>query len=658
MNYPKLNFVGILVLIFCMVSGYSRAQDSTIYKLKSSLDTARENTVRVDIWVNLAQEIMNTSIDEATKYLDSAEALSEKIEYRSGLANVYKVRGSMSTLEGKYAKALSSLSKALTTYRQTGDSSNMARTDWLLGNVYSSTNNYNEALRYYKNALEYFVALKDSKSVAALNNNVGTIYHIRGNLDSASIFYNKSLLTYLELKDKEGASTNYTNIGNVYADREEYYKAIEYYNQSNGILKQLNQTLGQAVNYLNMGDVYMHLKDYGKAHEYVKRAMNIAEKEGFGSLLTDQYYTVGEIYEAEGKYAKALEWYRKSELMEDSLLNTEAKTALIETQTRALEEAQKRELEKINEINSERLKTEKLKNSLLWVISSSILLLLLVATVYFYKRARVARKIKQQSVQILDQKSKIFDQARSIAEKNDSLLEHNARLEKLNEEKNYLMNVVAHDLKSPLNQIEGLAEVIRLEKGNLSSTQLECLDNIAVSSHRLSKMINRILDARAIDSDSKSYEIKDIKLRPVLLQTITNFAPLAERKQIDIVKPLRLANPTVKGDKHYIQQVLENILSNAIKFTPQGKQIDISIDLEASRAIVSIKDQGPGLTKEDHKNLFNEYAKLSAKPTGDESSTGLGLSIVKKYVGLMGGDVWCESEDGQGANFKVALNLA
>ena len=654
----KLSFLSVLILALSLLSGVSKAQDSLVAKLKSSLDTAKENIVKVDIWVNLANEIMDSSIDEARIYLNSAQELSERIGYQTGIANSYRISGSMATLEGNYADALKDLGKSLTTFRQIEDSAGIGKVEWLLGNAYSATNNYNEALRYYKNAMRYYVALKDSKSVAALNNNIGTIYHVEGDLDSASIFYNKSLLTYIELKDEEGASTNYTNIGNVYADKQEYGMAIEYYEKSNRILKKLNHTYGQAINNQNIGDTYIRLKEYDKAHQYLNKAVSMAEKEGFQSLLTGSYYTVGEIYEAEGKYSQALKWYRKSEAIEDSLLNAEAKTALIETQTLQLEEAQNRELERLNQINAERLRSEKLKNSLLWVISSSILVLLLVATIYFYKRSKVARKIKLQSNQILDQKSKIYDQAKSIAEKNESLLEQNARLEKLNEEKNYLMNVVAHDLKSPLNQIQGLAEVIKLEQGTLSPTQLECLDNISVSSNRLSKMINRILDARAIDSETNTHEIKDVKLKPLLLQTITNFAPLAERKQIDIIKPKQMGAPVVKGDKHYIQQVLENILSNAIKFTPQGMQISIDMTTEDSQAIVSISDQGPGLTKEDHENLFTEYAKLSAKPTGGESSTGLGLSIVKKYVELMGGQVWCESEKGQGATFKVALALA
>lgn len=658
MNNPKLNFVGTFIFILNLIVGYSQAQDSTINRLKLSLDTVRVNTTRVDLWINLGNEVMDVSLDDAYLYLDSAKALSEEINYQSGIAGVYKSYGSMSTLKGNYADALNELSKAKGIYAQLNDSTNIARMDWLLGNVYNDTDNNNEALRYYRNALQYYSALGDTKSVASINNNIGIVYHNEGNLDSASIFYNKALITYIELKDKERVTASYTNIGVLYADKKEYKKAIEYYQKSNEILKELNQPFGQSINYSNIGDSYMHLKDYDKAQQNVEMAIDIAERDGFKSLLNNHYYTLAETYEARGKYEKALEWYRKAEVIEDSIMNTEAKTALIETQTRQLEEAQKRELQRVNEINAERLTSEQLKNTLLLVVSLSVLVLLLVATFYFYKRANTARKIRMQSGQILEQKSKIYEQAKSIAEKNESLLEQNARLEKLNEEKNYLMNVVAHDLKSPLNQIQGLAEVIRLEEGNLSATQIECLDNMSVSSSRLSKMINRILDARAIESEAGNETNKDVRLKPILLQTISNFAPLAERKQIDIIKPQRIGTPVVKGDKHYIQQVLENILSNAIKFTPPGKQINIGLNKEESRVVVSIKDQGPGLTKEDHENLFTEYAKLSAKPTGDESSTGLGLSIVKKYVDLMDGEVWCESVVGQGATFKVAFNLA
>ncbi|MCF6359338.1 MAG: tetratricopeptide repeat protein [Cyclobacteriaceae bacterium] len=647
-----------LVLLGAILPLQGLAQDTTALKLKASLDTVSNNIRKIDIWIELADVIADRSVEGASLYLDSANQLAIAEDYTSGIASANKVRGSLFILEGKYSLALEKLGEAQSMFRALQDSSKLAKTFLLLGNIYSASNNFKEALRYYRNAGKLFKELNDYKSQAAINNNIGGVYWHLGKLDSASLFFNKSLLTYLEFGDQENLATNYTNIGIIYAERNEYEKAIDYYERSNDVFIKLDRTYAQSINYLNISDAYIQMGEYGKAEEFIKMSIEIAEKEGYKSLLVDEYFTVGEIREAQKKYKMALDWYKKSEALEDSLLNSDTNSALIDLQTKQLEEIQKGEIEKIKLINEGHLNSEKLKNTLLLVVSAFILVLLLVATTYFYKRAKVARQINEQNLQILNQKSKIYQQAKSIADKNEALLEKNAKLEELNEEKNYIMNVVAHDLKSPLNQIQGLVEVIRLEKGSLTSNQLECLTNISTSSERLSKMINRILNTRAIDSESIDYQAISVNLVPILHQVLNNFQPLADQKGINITMNDISNFPLVKGDKHHILQVIENIISNAIKFSPTNKKIEINVKIKDRRAVLAVKDQGPGLTAEDHKNLFIEYANLSAQPTGDETSTGLGLSIVKKYVDLMKGEIWCDSTSGQGATFYLAFNLA
>ncbi len=651
------NFFKLITPFLVLFSFFGKAQDTTLVKLKAALDTTKTATTRVGILIELVSITAEYSIDSANIFLDSAEELATKIDYARGLAEVAKAHGSIYSMEGNYAPALRELSKAQTMFRQLNDTLKLAKTYMLLGNIYVATKNYNEALRYYRNAGNSFQELKEYKALAGIHNNVGVIYWQEGQLDSASIYFNKALITYIELNDKESLATSYTNIGIIYAEQDDYEKAIEYYTKSNATLTLLNQTYGEAINNLNISDAYLRMKEYDLAEKYIHKAVEIAEKEGYKSLLPNQYYTIGEIEEDKGDYKKAIEWFRKSEEIEDSLFDAETNSAILEIQTTQLEQIQQREIERIHEISENSLKTERLKNTLLLVVSGFVLILLLVATTYFYKRASVAKQINNQNLQILNQKSKIYQQAKSIADKNEALLEKNAKLEELNEEKNYIMNVVAHDLKSPLNQIQGLAEVIRLEESSLTPTQQECLKNISSSSERLSQMINRILNTRAIDAENADFQTSNVKLVPILHRIIANFQPLADQKNIKISVNGLTEKPVVKGDKHHIQQVIENIISNAIKFSPPNKKVNVALKLEKKRAVLSFKDQGPGLTKEDHQKLFVEYANLSAKPTGDETSTGLGLSIVKKYVELMEGEIWCKSKAGQGATFYLAFNL-
>ncbi len=118
-----------------------------------------------------------------------------------------------------------------------------------------------------------------------------------------------------------------------------------------------------------------------------------------------------------------------------------------------------------------------------------------------------------------------------------------------------------------------------------------------------------------------------------------------------------LENPKTYGlvDKNYLTQVFENLLSNAIKFSPRDKDVWIRVKEINGEIWVYFIDEGPGIEKDEMNRLFGKYQRLSAKPTGGEHSTGLGLSIVKKYVDVMGGRVWCESESGKGSYFIVAL---
>jgi signal transduction histidine kinase len=218
-----------------------------------------------------------------------------------------------------------------------------------------------------------------------------------------------------------------------------------------------------------------------------------------------------------------------------------------------------------------------------------------------------------------------------------------------------MMSVVAHDLKSPLNQINGLANVIKLDDENLNITQKDCLDNIDSASSRLSKMVDKILDSRNLEKREESLQIEEIDIEKMASEVLNDFSTAADVKKITLHKNSVNNGASVKADRHYLRQVLDNLVSNAIKFSPNGKNVELNIKNEGNSVLAEIVDEGPGLTNDDKEILFTEYAILSAKPTGGESSTGLGLAIVKNYVDKMGGEIWCESRFGQGATFKLKL---
>lgn len=245
---------------------------------------------------------------------------------------------------------------------------------------------------------------------------------------------------------------------------------------------------------------------------------------------------------------------------------------------------------------------------------------------------------------------------RLVDERTNELKQRNEELVQLNDEKNNLIGIVAHDLKSPLRQIMGLFSLINMT-AKVDPETADLLTMANDSTKRLDNMIMKILDTDALDSKEVNVTIESIDLSGILSQVADRYKDEAAVKNIVIHKNIA-ANVIALADKNYSEQVLENLISNAIKFSPFDKNIYVNLTIVDKKVLCEIKDEGPGLTEADKKKLFGKYQKLSARPTGSEISTGLGLSIVKKFMIAMQGEIWCESEAGKGASFFVSFKIA
>jgi signal transduction histidine kinase len=232
------------------------------------------------------------------------------------------------------------------------------------------------------------------------------------------------------------------------------------------------------------------------------------------------------------------------------------------------------------------------------------------------------------------------------------------RLRELNEEKNEFMGIVAHDLRNPLSAIQGYSEMI-LEEPNLPREELEsCASRICETARRMSDMVRNLLDANRVERGDMQLSLKPVDLVPLVEQLTESYASRALAKEQNLVFSHNSAPLVALTDPDWAIQVLENLISNAVKYSPQGKKIVVRLGKLDGMVRCEVADQGPGLSVDDQKKLFGKFARLSAKPTGGEHATGLGLSIVKRMVEAMNGRVWCESEPGHGATFIVALPLA
>jgi two-component system sensor histidine kinase/response regulator len=246
----------------------------------------------------------------------------------------------------------------------------------------------------------------------------------------------------------------------------------------------------------------------------------------------------------------------------------------------------------------------------------------------------------------------------------DTIVRYGHELGRLNEEKNEFMGIAAHDLRNPLSAITGYAEIILEEGGALMASSPDalarsanevndCARRIHDTSKRMAEMVQNLLDANRIERGEMKLALAPTDLGPALHSVVEIQRPHATAKQQTIHLERQAVPVVVQLDPAVTVQVLENLVSNAVKYSPRGKNIFVRLKKHAQGTRVEVQDEGPGLSAEDQKKLFGRFARLSAKPTGGEHSTGLGLSIVKKMVEAMNGKVWCESELGRGATFIV-----
>jgi two-component system, sensor histidine kinase and response regulator len=245
---------------------------------------------------------------------------------------------------------------------------------------------------------------------------------------------------------------------------------------------------------------------------------------------------------------------------------------------------------------------------------------------------------------------------KEVAERTDELNEKNQTLIKLNQEKNEFLGIAAHDLKNPLSAIQGYAEMMKSDFDEIPKDEMiEIIDKIYTSSRHMFELVKNLLDVNAIEVGKKELSLTTIDIYPILQALIEHYQQRAKEKNIQLHCQCAEGHYYARAEKNTIHQVFDNLLSNAVKYSPPGRYISVCLAKSNEYIHCTIRDQGPGFSEEDKQKLFGQFARLSAKPTGGEHSTGLGLFIVKKLVDAMQGKVWCESQLKQGTTFIIEL---
>ena len=229
------------------------------------------------------------------------------------------------------------------------------------------------------------------------------------------------------------------------------------------------------------------------------------------------------------------------------------------------------------------------------------------------------------------------------------------QLKELAEDKDELLGILTHDLINHLVGMQLSADILhqRLTKRD-DPEQAKLCGNIHESSAQLLAFVKEFL-ANSAAEHGFALKLEAINLSEAAAVAVEDYREAASRKRLEIATAAPDEEIIALADRRALRQVLDNLLSNALKFSPAGRRIEVAVRAAGNSVEFVIKDQGPGFTPEDQKRMFRRYGRLSARPTANEPSTGLGLSIVKKLVQNLQGELLCASTPGQGATFIVRL---
>ncbi|MCF8429499.1 MAG: tetratricopeptide repeat-containing sensor histidine kinase [Bacteroidia bacterium] len=580
--------------------------------------------------------------ENAKKYLYEAYELNKILNDDKTMAqNLRLLAIYLDGLE-KFNEALELLFKSLHLRKKIGDEKGIAECYISLGIIYHRMLKFQTAISYYNKALAYFKNKKTENKIGAIYSNLGAVYNQMGKLDSALFYLEKVVLVKQKTNDKIGLGKAYHNIGTTYGYLGKYKESLNYYNKAIESSGGGATNSNNAISYEAAGTSLVKLKRYDEAEKFLNISKDLYLKNDLKSLLVDCYGNLSFLYEAKGDYKNSVKYNALCNFMKDSVqrIETQSSFAEVEAKYKAIEKTYENEL---LTSKNKLLENEAKYNKILLVC----ILLLLIAALFLIINLRTAKKTKNE----------VFKQYEIIEAKNKESAIQNIKLTNLLEENQILMGVLAHDLRSPLIKIVGLINLIE-EQDTSEKEKLEYINYIQGICKDSLQLIQDTIDLSELFHEKNSAHLikkETFKAAEMTNEILKTFKGNALEKRIEIKINNEQNNIDIYNSKDHLKRILDNLVSNAIKFSPINSTIIIDTSEDTDFVKITVKDEGPGFTEKDKKQLFIKFKKLSAKPTSKEASSGLGLYIVKQLTELIGVTISVNSEPGKGAEFILLV---
>lgn len=653
-----LRFRGLLLCCLCIPAAPA-LHAANLDSLRAELSQLKPDSNGVKAAIKMATILRSEGLDEAIEFAQKAIDLADETGQSKWRGEAWSFMGSVHHYRSNYDAALKAQGESLKHFRAAGDEVGAARAHVNISAVYLNRNNYEVAEKHLLQASEIANRLKITRFLVTINTNLAIIYIDRKEYDKAMAYNQSSLEVLKETKDSTKLVVTMSNIGYLHSQKGELPKALEAYDKAIGISQQvggMHYELGFALQ--NKLDILTRMHREAEAERLLPELWQAVELSASERLRAEAYKGASDLYATMGDYKQAFKYLKNYHLVQDSLLTQDqnARIAELEKEQEMQEKEAKMALmaEEAELLKREQeLRKGQTETQLYWIIGMSVLLALLIGVVvilvvFVLGRSRALKELRQYHLLIDSQKQEIELQ-------NQTLRLQNERLEDLNREKDGLVGIVAHDLKSPLNKSLGLLELIQLQ-GPLNEDQSRALEMIRRVTAAGNDLIRDLLDLNAVEHPDVETHVEEVSLQAMFKEMEVAFAPEATRKSLEIQWSASPDSPLITTDRKSLGRIMDNLVSNAMKFSPKNRQIFVVAEPDGPQSVkITVRDQGPGIGVEEQKQLFKKFQRLSARPTAGESSTGLGLAITQALVHKIKGHIWVESKLGEGAAFHVRV---
>ena len=599
---------------------------STLSELKNKVEIAQNPQEKVDALNELASflSIDNAEYKAGLAVAQEANALAKSIQYEQGInESDYVIIVSLARL-GQNEEAARRAKSAVERYEKTNNEAGLAKARLCLGTIYHAIGDYAMALSEMQKSLALYRKLQDSKGELSLMQNIGSAYLESGNLSLALECFEHVLSAAKKLGDRTQQAMALGNIGVVYEKLGNHEKALEFHRESMAMIKSLNSTYHLAVAQCNLGLAYSNLGQTDEASQHLQQSLELSQKIGLQYIEAYSYYAIGCLFlKAKGR-------------------NSDEGIAALRTALKIAEKIHARDL----------IAKAYLELAESYAQSGDYEQAFLTYKAYHAVSQEMFSEENDRRIKFIGAMYEL-DQAKMQAE---IYRLRNVELTEANQLKTELMSIAAHDLRSPLQAILGLAQLI-LEQHEKNTELHKMVSVIYNAAQRMLALIVDLLEMSALDGGKIVLNKGNVDISALAAFAIAECRVQADAKR-QVIQYALESNVRAKVDQERIKEVFVNLISNAIKYSPFEKNISVSVSRIGGKFRFEVKDEGQGLTPDDMKKLFVKFQKLSAKPTGGESSTGLGLAIVKQIVELHGGKIWAESEgQNKGATFIVEIPI-